>query len=138
MVQVYVGFQHNNIYSYTCVCMYMYIVHIILEVAKQQVCMSVLYVTYIPKVQRSLNFQRSSCSAHAALQLLCTCTCTLYNLWACIYMHLYTCTCCRITTSKYSCTYVYMCTLHAANLPPHFATSQVTSVRKQLKVHVPM
>ena len=31
---------------------------------------------YIPKVQRSLYFQRNSCSTHAALKLLLNFTCT--------------------------------------------------------------
>ena len=43
-----------------------------LEVAKQQVCMSVscMLHIYIPKVQSSLYFQHNSYNAHAVLQLL--------------------------------------------------------------------
>ena len=47
-----------------------------LEVAKQQVCACVLYVTI---VQRSLYFQHNSCSAHAVLQLLYMLVCYAHN-----------------------------------------------------------
>ena len=49
--------------------------------------MCVLCVTYIPKVQRSLDFQHNSCSAHAALQLLRT----MYVYILYVVLHAYMC-----------------------------------------------